>query len=225
MKKLFKDLGFSVSEEQLKKFEKYYELIVFYNEKFNITAITEKKEVYIKHFIDSISGAEFINVDFADIGSGGGFPAIPLKIFKPELKATLIEATGKKCDFLKEVVKELDLKDVKVVFGRAEELAHDKNFREKFDFVTARAVAALPSLSEYCLPFLKVGGKFVAYKADVESEIKESENAVKTLGGKIEEVKKFDLAGNARTLVIIKKERQTDAVYPRPNAKIRKKPL
>ncbi len=225
MKNLFNKFGFDISDNQLEKFEKYYNLIDFYNSKFNITAITEKNEVYLKHFTDSILGAEFIDGDFIDIGSGGGFPAIPIKILKPDLKVTLIEATGKKCEFLKEVVEELDLKDVNVIFGRAEELAHDKNFREKFDFVTARAVAALPSLSEYCIPFLKVGGKFVAFKADAESEIKESENAIKILGGKIEEVKKFDLAGNLRTLVIVKKERQTENVYPRPNAKIRKKPL
>lgn len=225
MKNLFESFGFNITENQLEIFEKYYELIVFYNSKFNITAITEKKEVYLKHFIDSLLGAEFINGDFVDIGSGGGFPSIPIKILKPELKATLLEATGKKCEFLKEVVKELNLKDVNVVFGRAEELAHDKNFREKFDYVTARAVAALPSLSEYCIPFIKVNGKFVAFKGDAENEIKEAENAVKILGGKIEEVRKFDLSGNTRSIVIIKKEKSTENIYPRPNAKIRKKPL
>lgn len=225
MENVFKEFGYNISENQLELFENYYRILTFYNEKFNLTAITEKNEVYIKHFVDSIIGAKFIEGDFLDVGSGGGFPAIPLKIFKPELKATLLEATGKKCEFLKELVKELGLTNVNVIFGRAEELAHDKNYREKYDYVTARAVAALPSLSEYCLPFLKTGGKFVAYKGDAENELKDAENAIKILGGKIENVEKFDLCGNIRTIAVIKKIKPTEKIYPRANAKIRKKPL
>ena len=225
MTELFEKAGFSVDGEKLLLFEKYYEILTFYNTQFNLTAITEKKDVYIKHFIDSLIGAEFIEGDFLDVGSGGGFPAIPVKIYKPELKATLMDATGKKCEFLKTVVKELGLKDVKVICGRAEELAHDKNYREKFGFVTARAVAALPTLTEYCLPFLKVGGKFVAYKGDAENEISDAENAVKILGGKIEKAEKFDLNGNKRTIIVIKKEKPTENIYPRTNAKIKKKHL
>lgn len=225
VKDFFKCFGFELSDEQLQLFDKYYRILTDYNEKFNITAITEKNEVYLKHFADSLLGAKFIDGNFIDIGSGGGFPAIPLKIFNPELKATLLDATGKKCEFLKEVVKELNLKDVNVICGRAEELAHDKLYREKFDCATARAVAGLPVLTEYCLPFVKNGGKFVAFKGDAEEELKNAENAVKILGGKIEEVKKFDLSGNLRTIIVIKKEKSTETLYPRSNAKIRKKPL
>ena len=225
MENLFKNAGFILSEKQLFLFEEYYKLLTFYNEKFNITAITDKKEVYIKHFIDSLLGAGFINGDFLDVGSGGGFPAIPLKIFKPELSATLLDATGKKCEFLKEVVKKLKLDNVNVIFGRAEEFAHDNKFREKFDCVTARAVAGLPVLAEYCLPFVKIGGKFVAYKGDAEQEIKDSENALKILGGKIEKTEKIDLFGNNRTIIVINKDKATDKLYPRANAKIKKKPL
>ena len=225
MENLFKNAGFIISQNQLDLFEEYYKLLTVYNEKFNITAITDKKEVYIKHFIDSLFGAKFINGNFLDVGSGGGFPAIPLKIFKPELSATLLDATGKKCDFLREVVKQLKLDKVNVVLGRAEELAHDKALREKFDYVTARAVAGLPVLTEYCLPFVKVGGKFVAYKGDAEQEIKDSENALKILGGKIEKTEKIDLFGNNRTIIVINKDKATDKLYPRTNAKIKKKPL
>ena len=225
MENLFKNAGFILSDNQLALFEEYYKILVFYNEKFNITAITDKKDVYIKHFIDSLLGAEFINGDFLDVGSGGGFPSVPVKLFKPELKATLLEATGKKCEFLKEVIKTLKLDNVNVINGRAEELAHDNSFREKFDFVTARAVAAMPVLAEYCLPFVKTGGNFVAYKGDNDAEIKDSVSAVKILGGKIEKTVKFDLFGNNRNIVVVKKERATDNLYPRTNAKIKKKPL
>ena len=130
MKNLFEHFGFDLDEKKLLSFEKYYELLTFYNQKFNITAITEKSEVYLKHFIDSLLGAKFIDGNFADVGSGGGFPAIPIKILKPELSATLIEATGKKCEFLREVIKELELENVSVSCGRAEDFARDKVFRE-----------------------------------------------------------------------------------------------
>ena len=225
MTDLFKNAGFFLDGEKLELFEKYYEILSFYNEKFNLTAITEKSEVYLKHFVDSLTGAKFINGDFLDVGSGGGFPAVPIKILKSELKATLLEATGKKCEFLRELIKELGLKNTEVICGRAEELAHDKFYREKFEFCTARAVAALPALCEYCLPFVKKGGKFVAYKGDAEKEISDSENAVKILGGRIEKTEKIDLSGNLRTIIVISKENKTPEEYPRANAKIRKKPL
>lgn len=225
MTDLFKNAGFFLDGEKLELFEKYYEILSFYNEKFNLTAITEKSEVYLKHFVDSLTGAKFINGDFLDVGSGGGFPAVPIKILKPELKATLLEATGKKCEFLRELIKELGLKNTEVICGRAEELAHDKFYREKFEFCTARAVAALPALCEYCLPFVKKGGKFVAYKGDAEKEISDAENAVKILGGRLEKTEKIDLSGNLRTIIVINKENKTPEEYPRANAKIRKKPL
>ena len=225
VEKIFENFGFNITEDQAILFDKYYDILSYYNLLFNLTAITGKNEVYLKHFVDSLLGAKFIEGSFIDVGSGGGFPAIPLKILKPELKATLLDATGKKCEFLKTVAKELGLKDITIICGRAEELAHDKFYREKFDCATARAVAALPVLTEYCLPFVKKGGKFVAYKGDAAEEIKNSENALKILGGEIERAEKLDLSGNLRTIIVVKKVKETGAEFPRTNARIKKKPL
>ena len=226
MKKEFLSFGIEITDSQAEKFEKYYDLLVFYNSKFNITAITEKSEVIVKHFIDSalcvdkIQGKRLI-----DVGSGGGFPAIPLKIMNDDLDITLLEATGKKCEFLKTVAKELNLSNVKVINGRAEDLAKNLEYRESFDVCTARAVARLNTLSEYCMPFVKVGGYFVSYKGDAEEEVIEAQSAVKILGGKIQDVIYYNLQDAKRALVVIKKERNTDKKYPRGNGKERKNPL
>ena len=226
MDSLFENFGFRLTEKQRILFEKYYEILIFYNEKFNITAITEKREVFIKHFIDSLLGSKFINGNFIDVGSGGGFPALPVKILKPELKATLLDATEKKCGFLRETVKELGIKDVTVICDRAENLAREKNYRESFDCCISRAVAALPVLTEYCLPFVKKGGKFVAYKAaDAEKEISAAASAINILGGKLETVEKTDLFSNTRAVIVINKEKNTPEQYPRVNSKIKKDPL
>ena len=226
MKNLFIEKNLNLTEEQLKKFEKYYELLVFYNEKFNITAITEKEEVYKKHFVDSLLGVDkFINGRLIDIGSGGGFPAIPLKIYNDSLDVTLVEATGKKCEFLKEVINALGLKGIKVINDRAETLVKKEGFREAFDYCSARAVAKLNTLLEYCLPFVKVGGEFIGYKGDATEEINEAKNAVKVLGGKLCEADEFDLFGAKRTIISIKKIAPTDKKYPRGNGKERKNPL
>lgn len=226
MKKIFDSFNIKLSEKQLEQFEKYYEILIEYNEKFNITAITEKEEVIIKHFVDSILGVDKIKgYSLIDVGSGGGFPAIPIKIMKPEIKLSLLEATGKKCEFLKAVIRELNLENVEVINNRAETLAKVNLYRESFDVCTARAVARLNTLLEYCMPFVKVGGEFVAYKGDAVEEVKEAENAVKVLGGKIIEVEKYSLLDAKRTLVVVKKEKQTDKKYPRGNGKERKNPL
>ena len=226
MKKTFEEFNLSLTFEQAEKFEKYYELLLFYNSKFNITAITERREVIVKHFIDSVLGVDKVcGKRLIDIGSGGGFPAIPLKIMNDNLSVTLLEATGKKCEFLKTVVKELNLKNVEVINDRAETLAKDPAFRESFDVCSARAVARLNTLSEYCLPFVKIGGCFVAYKGDSKEEVKEAESAVNTLGGKIKEVYEYDLEGAVRTLVTIEKIKSTNKKYPRGNGKERKNPL
>lgn len=226
MENLFKEYGLTLREKQKNQFKRYFELITEYNEKFNITAITEERSVYIKHFIDSALGVEMLKGEsLVDIGSGGGFPAVPLKIVKDDLKVTLIEATDKKCEFLKTVARELELNDVTIICGRAEELAKKEEFREKFDICTARAVARLNVLAEYTLPFVKKGGTFLAYKGDADEELKEAENAIKLLGGKVINYKKYVLDGAKRAFISIEKQKTTDIKYPRSNAKIKNKPL
>lgn len=226
MKKYFLEYGIELSDKQLESFEKYYDLLVFYNSKFNLTAITEREEVIKKHFIDSVLGVDnLVGNKLIDIGSGGGFPAIPIKIMKNDLSVTLLEATGKKCEFLKTVIKELNLENIEVINNRAEILAKDPLYRESFDLCSARAVARLNTLLEYCMPFVKVGGKFVSYKGDSTDEVLEAQNAVKILGGKLIEVKNYLLDGAKRSLIVIKKEKPTDKKYPRGNGKERKSPL
>lgn len=229
MREIFNEFSVKVSDLQAELFEKYFNLLIEYNQKFNITAITDKKEVYVKHFIDSILVVDkFItkeNLSMIDVGSGGGFPAIPVKIMRDDLSLTLLEATGKKCEFLKTVVKELGLKNVTVINDRAETLAKNENYREKFDICSARAVARLNTLCEYCMPFVKVDGNFIAYKGDAEEEVTEALNAVKILGGKVEKSYLYELDGAKRTLVKIKKTKNTDKKYPRGNGKERKNPL
>lgn len=226
MEKLFKEYGLNIDENKKNLFKSYFSLLTEYNSRFNITAITDEREVIVKHFIDSALGVELLKGEtLADVGSGGGFPAIPLKIIKPDLKITLIEATEKKCEFLKTVADTLNLKEVTVLCGRAEEFAKKSEYREKFDICTARAVARLNILSEYCLPFVKKGGIFLAYKGDADEEVRDSENAVKILGGKIITHDKYVLEGAKRSLIVIEKQKNTDAKYPRGNARIKNKPL
>ena len=226
MKNLFESFNLSLNDKQLESFEKYYSILIEYNKMFNLTAITERQEVYVKHFVDSI-----INVDklvgerLIDVGSGGGFPAIPIKIMREDIDVTLLEATGKKCEFLKTVIKELGLTNIRVINGRAEDYAKKTEFREKFDICSARAVARLNTLSEYCLPFVKVGGTFVAFKANAMEEIEEAKNAVEILGGKIEKVCEYQLEDANRTLIYLKKIKNTPPKYPRGQGKERKSPL
>lgn len=210
------------------KFVNFKDLLLEYNNKFNLTAITDEKDVYIKHFLDSVTGESFFtrNAGVVEIGSGGGFPSVPLKIIRDDLKFTLIESTNKKCGYLQTVVDKLNLKEVKVVNARAEDAARQVIYREKFDFAEARAVARLNTLCEYCMPFVKVGGKFIAYKGDNDEEIAEAANAIKTLGGELERIEKYELPnGEKRALVIIKKVAHTPAKYPRGQGKERKSPI
>ena len=226
MEKLFSIYGINLTEEQKEKFEKYYDLLITYNKMFNITAITEREEVIKKHFIDSALGCEKVGVGMLiDVGSGGGFPAIPLKIMNDKLNVTLLEATGKKCEFLKTVIKELNLTGIKVINGRAEDFAKDKKYRECFDICTARAVARLNTLCEYCLPFVKVGGKFVSYKGDAKEEVLEAKTAINILGAKLKEEYYYTLEDANRALITIEKVKNTDLKYPRGNGKERKNPL
>ncbi|MDE7082943.1 MAG: 16S rRNA (guanine(527)-N(7))-methyltransferase RsmG [Clostridia bacterium] len=211
------------------KFEKFREILSEFNQKYNLTAICDEKEVYIKHFFDSIKPQNYFSMGakVVEIGSGGGFPSIPLKIVRDDLDFTLIESTGKKCEYLRTVVDKLGLKSVQVLNIRAEEGGKDETLREKFDVATARAVAKLNTLCEYCLPFVKVGGRFIAYKGDAEEEIKESINAVNILGGEIEKIETYELLEGygKRTVIVIKKVKSTPLKYPRGRGLERKKPL
>ncbi len=226
MKKLFEKYDIKISEKQLESFDKYYKLLIEYNEKFNITAITEKEEVYLKHFVDSLLFVDKLNGGkLIDVGSGGGFPALPIKIVREDIDLTLVEATGKKCEFLKAIVKELGLKNVTVINSRAEDLAKDEKYREKFDICSARAVARLNTLCEYCMPFIKIGGRFLSYKGQAGEEIEEAKSAIKVLGGELSNVFERRLDDAKRTLVEIEKITHTDKKYPRGNGKEKKCPL
>lgn len=215
-----------IKEEE--KFNTFYSLLIEQNKKYNLTAITEEKDVFFKHFLDSAAG-EFLfiqNAKVLEVGSGAGFPSLAIKILRPDLKFTLLESVGKKCEFLRLAVKELDLSDVEILNDRAEIVAKGER-REKYDAVCARAVARMNTLAEYCMPFVKKGGVFIAYKSGDEEEIKESERAVKLLGGKIERTYFYDLPENygKRSLIVVRKERPTPPLYPRGNGKERKNPL
>lgn len=219
--------GIETSEEQGVKFFDYFEYLVRYNEKVNLTSITEFDDVVTKHFIDSV--LPFLKLEipegacFVDVGSGGGFPALPLMIWRNDLKGTLCESVKKKCDYLFKA-SFLVSANAQIVHKRAEDLGRGK-LRETFDFATARAVAALPTLCEYCIPLVKVGGRFIALKS-VNEDVSAAENAVKALGGEIESVTDYKLPNSDdRRVVIIKKIAATPKTYPRLANKIKKSPL
>ena len=208
----------SLSPAQLDQLDHYAEILVSYNEKVNLTAITSPEGIEDRHFADSLL--------MVDVGTGAGFPGIVAKIYKPDLELTLMEPTGKRVEFLKYACAELGLTGVEFAKERAEEAAR-KVWREQFDIASARAVAALPVLSEYCLPLVKVGGVFIAMKGpEADAEAKAAANALKKLGGKYRETRQFTLPdGSARGLVVCEKISQTPTVYPRNGGKIAKKPL
>ena len=215
--------------EYKEKFELYRALILEYNQRYNLTTILEEKDMYFKHFLDSAAGAELFKKDgkVAEIGSGAGFPSIPLKILREDLSFDLFESVGKKCEFLHAVVDKFGFRGMHIYNIRAEDAARDQKFREKYDHATARAVARMNTLSEYCLPFVKVGGSFIAYKSGEMEEIKEAESAYKALGGKCEKVLPYSLPENygERVLAVIKKTKNTPPRYPRGQGKERKQPL
>ena len=218
-----------VQNEFSEPFERFRKLLLEYNSRFNLTSLTEEKEILYKHFLDSVSGESFFpaGAEVADVGAGAGFPSLPLKIVRTDLKFSLFESTGKKCEFLKKAAAELALSGVSVQNMRAEDAGRDPAFREKFDVCCARAVARLNTLAEYCLPLVKKGGRFIAYKGQAEEELKEAENAVKLLGGEVEDVLTFSLPENMgeRAIIVIKKVSATPKQYPRGQGKERSKPI
>lgn len=229
-KKGLSDLNIDLTEKQIEQFLKYYEILVETNKVMNLTAITEFDEVIEKHFLDSLSLVRVFdlnrNVKILDLGTGAGFPGIPLKIAFPEIDIVLADSLNKRVKFLNEVVETLQLKQVETVHGRAEELARNKKYREQFDLCTSRAVANLSSLSEYCIPFVKEGGRFISYKSgEIEEEVDQAKRAIHILGGKLDQIYKFDLHEQKRSFVIIEKAKKTPFVYPRKAGTPTKEPL
>ena len=230
-------INIEISDDQINCFEKYYELLIEKNKVMNLTAITDKEDVIVKHFIDSIALIPYLtdkgintnnDLKIIDIGTGAGFPGLPLKIMMPDVKFTLLDSLNKRVSFLNEVIDELELKDIEALHGRAEDYASDNKYREKYDICVSRAVANLSTLSEYCIPFVKEDGFFISYKAgESEEEINNSKNAIKILGGKINKVEEFVLPGTdaSRVFVFIRKLELTDKKYPRKAGVPAKKPL
>lgn len=214
-------VNITLTDIQLSQFQRYYELLVEWNSFMNLTAITEYSEVLKKHFLDSlliVKGVDLSEINsMIDIGTGAGFPGIPLKIAFPHLEVVLLDSLGKRVKFLNHVIEELSLEKICAIHGRAEDFAKDMKYREAFDLSVSRAVANLSSLSEYCIPYTKVNGKFVSYKSvKAEEEIQAAEKAISILGGKVDHVCKFDLSDiGERTLVVIKKVKNTAKKYPR----------
>lgn len=223
-------LSVTLSEQQLEQFEIYYDMLIEKNKVMNLTAITEFEEVLEKHFLDSVSLIRAVDLQqplkVMDLGTGAGFPGIPLKIVFPNLKITLADSLNKRVLFLQEVIQALGLTDIEAIHGRAEDLAREKSQRQQYDLCVSRAVANLSTLSEYCLPFVKIGGKFVSYKSgDCNEEVTNSKSAVFLLGGKITDTVKFDLGEAKRTFVILDKVKGTPKEYPRKAGTPSKKPL
>lgn len=234
-KEQLKTNGINLTDDQMHQFEMYYDLLVKTNEHINLTAITKKNEVYLKHFYDSLLPALKIKelqtqpLTLCDVGAGAGFPSIPMKIVFPQLKITIVDSLNKRIKFLENLVEQLNLQDVSLHHARAEEFAGKKSaFRESFDYVTARAVARMSVLSELCLPLVKVGGKFVALKAQKSAtELADSQKAITVLGGKFEEDIETTLpqTNDQRHLIIIKKVKNTPKQYPRKAGTPNRKPI
>lgn len=226
-----KDYKITLTENQYEQFQKYFELLAEWNEKMNLTAITDESGVALKHFADSLSLLNFVDIpqnsSLADVGTGAGFPGVVLKIARPDIKLTLIDSLNKRLVFLGEVCAQLGI-DAELIHSRAEDGARDEKLRESFDFAVSRAVARMNVLSEYCLPYVKVGGAFCAMKgAQANEEFKESLNAINTLGGKLENKYFFELPenGGERAIAVVRKVKNTPQKYPRQSGKIKAKAL
>ena len=224
------ELGFTIDDKKLEQFKKYMEFLIEYNKNVNLTSITDNEGIIVKHFIDSIMVDLKIEMPdkakLIDVGTGAGFPGVPLKIVNPNINLTLLDSLNKRLIFLKELIKLIDI-DAEIIHSRAEDLSKKYDYREKFDIATSRAVAPLNILAEYCIPLIKIEGIFVAMKSDnIEDEIKESESAISKLGCELADVKKFNLPdGSSRSLVIVTKKHSTSSKYPRLYSKIKKNPL
>ena len=222
-----KKLGITLTSQQLEKLAEFYELLISWNQKMNLTRITEKEDVYLKHFYDSLTISKVIDLTqdltLCDVGSGAGFPGIVLKICFPNLKITLLDSLQKRVNYLNEIIKDLELKDIEAIHTRAEDYA--KQNRENFDIVTARAVANLKILSELCIPMVKVNGLFIAMKANIEEEIENSTEILKKLDSKIEKKETFYLPieNSIRNIIMIQKQKPTNNLYPRRIEKMKEK--
>ena len=226
----FEQAGFAFSNLQKRQFYTFYNMLIDKNKVMNLTGITEFTEVVEKHFLDSIYLNHVIDLDqpvkIIDLGTGAGFPGIPLKIAFPEIEIILVDSLNKRIHFIEEVIEELGLTSIYAVHARAEELARNSEYREKFDLCVSRAVANLSTLEEYCLPFVHIGGKFISYKSgEIEEEVQESKKACFLLGGKLKEVYKFDLEESKRSFVVVEKVKTTPKTYPRKAGTPSKMPL
>ena len=226
-------IGIELNERQIEQFLKYYELLVEWNKVMNLTGITEYKEVVIKHFVDSLSLVKVMNLKgkkakVIDLGTGAGFPGIPLKIAFPECEFLLVDSLNKRVKFLQEVINQLELSNITALHGRAETLGKNAEYREQFDICVSRAVANMAVLAEYCIPFVKVGGMFLPYKSgEIKEELQGSKKALSILGGELGEVTYFELPDTdiKRAIVSVKKITHTGKAYPRNDGKPSKEPL
>lgn len=233
METLFKDLANKIevelNEKNISDFFKYKNLLIETNKYMNLTSIVEDKEVILKHFIDSLTINKYVknNSSIIDVGTGAGFPGIPLKIIRSDIEVTLLDSLNKRLKFLNEVIDELQLNNIQTKHGRAEDVAHDGLFREKFDYATARAVANLSTLAEFCLPFVKVGGEFICMKGPLIEELGEAKKAISILGGEIISVNNFVLPDSdiERNIIVIKKIKSTPNKYPRKAGIPAKEPI
>ena len=225
-----KKIDIDINEEQINKFYDYMNLLIEWNKKINLTAITDYNEITLKHFVDSLTINKCIkeNNYVVDVGTGAGFPGIPLKIIRDDINIVLVDSLNKRINFLNEVIKELNLKNIETVHARAEEFGRNKKYRQKFDVATSRAVANLSTLSEYMIPLVKINGRCICMKGkEIKEELKDSLNAIKVLGGKVENVEEFELADNDinRSIIYILKEKDTPNKYPRKAGTPSKDPI
>ncbi len=228
--KKMKELEIELSQKQIEQFYKYMKQLIEWNEKINLTAITEPKEIIEKHFVDSATIIKHLKntKTMIDVGTGAGFPGIPVKIIKPEIKIILLDSLNKRIKFLEEIIEKLELSNIKAIHLRAEEAGQNKQYREQFETVVSRAVSNMTKLSEYTLPLIKVGGKAIYMKGpEIEEELEKAKKAIKTLGGKTKKIENFKLPQSEikRNNIIIEKVEKTANKYPRNPAKIKKEPI